>query len=452
MRLRGLDMTSIRQRLTLSLVMVALGLGALIGGTVWYVIKHELNELMDQGLRESAELIHNMLSHTPQATSHKPASPSEADYEEHLVWQLVDVQTRQVLSRSSKAPEQALTILVNPAVIHSEDDQWHLLSYSFRHGHDRILVVAQSVVEREEALGETVLYASLMALAVGLLATLLMNARIRAELRPLQQLSRAVQSFDPMTPGASLAGVHRTELEPIEAAIEDLGQRLGRRITTERAFTAHAAHALRTPVAGIDAQLAVAIKEAPQDLQPRLQRARLAATRLGQVVQALLGMFRSGLEPRYSPVRLAELLQVLAFNELRIDVASDLVVQADADLLAPVLLNVLDNAQRHGADTVRFELSTSSDSYALRIEDNGEGCPEPRLQTLRQALERQDYSPESGLRGLGLILADLVMRAHGGRLQLPTCAQGFALVLCWPQPKLGASGLATGRPAVTQAS
>ncbi|MFM8864449.1 MAG: hypothetical protein ACKOFG_05920 [Limnohabitans sp.] len=63
-------MTSIRQRLTLSLMLVALGLGALIGGTVWYVIKHELNELMDQGLRESAELIHNMLSHTPQATSH----------------------------------------------------------------------------------------------------------------------------------------------------------------------------------------------------------------------------------------------------------------------------------------------------------------------------------------------------------------------------------------------
>lgn len=452
MKLHWPDMSSIRQRLTLSLVMVALGLGAMIAVTVWYVVRHELTELMDQGLRESAELIHNVLSKSPQAIRPDPSLNSDSDYQEHLVWQLVDVQNRQIISRSAKAPDQVLTTQVYPVVVHSEDGQWHLLSFNFQHASERVLVVAQSAAEREEALAETVLYASLTALAVGFLATVLMNARIRAELRPLQQLSSAVQSFDPMASGASLAGVHRAELEPIEAAIEDLALRLGRRISTERAFTAHAAHALRTPVAGIDAQLAMAIKEAPQELQPRLQRARLAAARLGQVVQALLGMFRSGLEPRYTPVRIAELLHVLAFNDLRIEVASDLVVQADADLLAPVLLNVLDNAQRHGADTVRFELSMTSDEYVLRIEDNGEGCSGVCLQTLRQALERQDYSPETGLRGLGLILADLVMRAHGGRLYLPATAQGFALALCWSQPKLGASGLATGRPAATQAS
>lgn len=447
-----LDMSSIRQRLTGSLVVVAFGLGGMIAATVWYVVRHELTELMDQGLRESAELIHNVLSHAPQALDLSSAGSRQADYEEHLVWQLVDVHKRQLLSRSAKAPDQVLTTQVTPAVVHSEDGQWHLLSFSFQHAEDRILVVAQSVVEREEALGETVLYASLMALAVGLLATLLMNARIRSELRPLQQLSRAVQSFDPIAPGASLAGVHRAELQPIEAAIEDLGQRLGRRITAERAFTAHAAHALRTPVAGIDAQLAVAIKEAPLPLQPRLHRIRLASTRLGRVVQALLGMFRSGMEPRYSAVHLAEFLEVLAFHELRIEVSPDLVVQADPDLLAPVLLNLLDNAQRHGADTVRIELATTPEGCALRIQDNGQGCPEPQLQTMRQALERQDYGADSGLTGLGLILADLVMRAHGGRLHLPVSEEGFALVLCWPQSKLGDAGLATGRPAATQAS
>lgn len=452
MRRRWLDMRSIRQRLTLSLVMVALGLGGLIAVTVWYVVKHELTELMDQGLRESAEMIHNVLRQAPQALDQNSATASEADYEEHLVWQLVDAQSLQMIRRSAKAPEHLLTTRVNPEVVHSEDGQWHLLSFGFEHAEDRILVVAQSVAEREEALGETVLYATLMALAVGFLAALLMNNRIRVELQPLQKLSAAVQSFDPMASGATLAGVHRAELEPIKAAIEDLGRRLSRRIGTERAFSAHAAHALRTPVAGIDAQLAMAIKEAPQDLKPRLQRARLAATRLGQVVQALLSMFRSGLEPRMGPVRMAELLDVLAFNELRIEMAPDLMVQADADLLAPVLLNLLDNAQRHGADTVRIGLAITPDGYALRIEDNGQGCPEARLQHLRQALERRDYSPDSGLQGLGLILADLVMRAHGGRLYLPACQKGFALLLSWPHPKLGDSGLATGRPAPTQAS
>lgn len=452
MNKRWLDLASIRQRLTLSLVGVALGLGVLIALTVWYVVRHELTELMDQGLRESAELIHNVLSSTPQAIRQGASALTTTDYEEHLVWQLVDVSERQLLSRSANAPDQPLTLQRTSQVVHSLDGQWHLLAFGFQHADDRLLVVAQSATERVEALGETVLYASLMALAVGLLATLLMNSRIRAELRPLQQLSRTVQSYDPLRADAALTGVRRTELEPIEAAIEDLGRRLGRRITSERAFTAHAAHALRTPVAGIDAQLAMAIKEAPSELQPRLRRARQAATRLRRVVLALLGMFRSGMEPRLSTVNIADLLAVLAFNELRIEVDPDVYVQADADLLAPVLFNVLDNAQRHGADTVRISLMPDSSAYVLRIQDNGQGCPVEKLELIRQALARQDYSPPSGLRGLGLILADLVMRAHGGHLQLPQSVEGFELMLCWPQPNAGVSGLATGNPAPTQAS
>ncbi|MBK9362956.1 MAG: hypothetical protein IPM99_18555 [Rubrivivax sp.] len=57
-------------------------------------------------------------------------------------------------------------------------------------------------------------------------------------------------------------------------AIEALGERLARRVANERAFGAHSAHALRTPLAGIDLQLAVAEREAPPALQPRLARAR----------------------------------------------------------------------------------------------------------------------------------------------------------------------------------
>ena len=77
-------------------------------------------------------------------------------------------------------------------------------------------------------------------------------------------------------------------------AISALGERLARRVANERAFSAHAAHALRTPLAGIDTQLAVAQREAPASLQPRLARVREAAGRLTRVVSALLALFRSG--------------------------------------------------------------------------------------------------------------------------------------------------------------
>ncbi|MFZ2393509.1 sensor histidine kinase, partial [Rhodoferax sp.] len=186
------------------------------------------------------------------------------------------------------------------------------------------------------------------------------------------------------------------------------------------------------PVAGIDAQLAIALREAPEALRPRLIRARQAASRLGRVIQALLAMFRSGVDPQRQTIRLSELLQPLSFSELQIDIRNDEALSADPDLLTAALLNLLDNAQRHQARQVQLILVHDAGWTRLRLHDDGVGCPPERLQQLRQALARQDYSTDSGLKGLGLILADLVMRAHGGRMELPQVEPGFCVDLNWP--------------------
>jgi signal transduction histidine kinase len=58
--------------------------------------------------------------------------------------------------------------------------------------------------------------------------------------------------------------------------------------------------------------------------------------------------------------------------------------------------------------------------------DDGRGAELSRLALLRAALETQNYE---GQTGLGLMLADLVARAHGGRLVLPDTPSGFAVEL-----------------------
>ena len=193
------------------------------------------------------------------------------------------------------------------------------------------------------------------------------------------------------------------------------------RVTQERAFTAHAAHALRTPLAGIDAQLAVALREAPPGLQPRLQRVRDATTRLQRVVVGLLTLFRSGVELQRVPLNLQALVERLAPEGLAVRVQAPYALSGDADLLTAALLNLLDNAQRHGAHEVL--LSTPAPEV-LRLQDDGEGADAQRRQGWQQALDSQDYQ---GRTGLGLMLADLVARAHGGRVHLPDTATGFAV-------------------------
>jgi signal transduction histidine kinase len=287
-----------------------------------------------------------------------------------------------------------------------------------------MLYVAQSREERTEAKLEmivTVLLAGLPLLALGLLWS---NLVVRQELKPLQDLSGRLAAFDPLQADASLGQTDCEELRPVHAAIDDLVARLSRRISLERAFSAHAAHALRTPLAGIEVQLAVALREAPPDLQPRLQRVRLAAQRLQHVVVALLAMFRSGAAIQRLPLDLDALAAGLAVEGLQLRVQPGAPLAGDADLLSAALINLLDNAQRHGAHTVN--LSVQPPCW-LRVQDDGSGVADDRRQALQAALTAQDYE---GSTGLGLMLADLVARAHGGRLLLPQgTGPGFTAVL-----------------------
>lgn len=426
---------SIRSSVTRTLLWMSLCAIVLMGSVVWWIVGHEIDELMDQGLRESAEIIHNVLASAPTTPHGGQHSPQHTEYEEHLIWQIIDRRSGQVLSRSHKAPATALLPAPRPHISDSPDGAWRILTLDFQHNSNRFLLVAQSEAERYDARTESLAYTLFTALLMGTLATLLLSLRLRQELQPLQQLSQAVQHYDPLQPATDLASAKRAELEPITQAVRELGQRLAQRFRSERAFTAHAAHALRTPLAGIDAQLAIALKEAPPSLQARLNRARQGSQRLSRVMQALLTMFRSGTEPQWQAVPLSVLLAPWPHDGLDIVSEGDPTLHADPDLLAAVLMNLLDNARQHGATQVQLRAASTPDGQqTLHLHDNGPGCPAATLQRLRQALQQHDYTPGTGLSGLGLMLADLVLQAHGGSVALPNVDTGFAVLLQWPQP------------------
>jgi signal transduction histidine kinase len=288
----------------------------------------------------------------------------------------------------------------------------------------RMLYVAHAQAERSEARNSVSIGAALAALSIGLLGMWWLRLRVRQELRPLDRLAETLVGHDPLDRGQDLGAAERAELVPVHAAIDELGRRLGRRVAHERAFSAHAAHALRTPLAGMDAQLAVALRECPPALRQRLQRVRDASGRLQRVVQALLDLFRAGGEAQRTSVDLKALLTHLPVVGLEVSLAgAGATLWADPDLLAAALANLLDNARRHGAKRVRVQPAGGN---ALRLHDDGPGLAAERLQALRQALALQDYD---GPTGLGLMLADLVARAHGGALVLPEAAGGFVVEL-----------------------
>ncbi|MFM2405391.1 MAG: hypothetical protein RL223_3271, partial [Pseudomonadota bacterium] len=428
---------SIGARLSSALLWISVAWGLLAALAVWLVVEHEVDELLDDALITSAGLISGLL---PDAAtqdvvlSQAASAVSLAPSSKRFSWQVVDRNAR-VLIRSARAPGEALLARHRQGLSDSPSG-WRV--YGLLLGHEgRMLYVAQSRGERLEALADVTLGTLLAALLVGGGGATALRRRARRELLPLNELCTQVQRHDPMDPATALPRAERLELQPIRDAIDGLGRRLAQRIRQERAVVAHAAHALRTPLAGMDVQLAVALRECPPEATgtlQRLRRTREATSRLSRVVSALLTLFRTGVDLERRPVDAAELLASLPAPGLQLDFApafdldatlDDALpprLHADADLLAAALANLLDNAVRHGARQVSVEPVDGG----LRLTDDGPGIDPVRLQALQQALDTQAYE---GRTGLGLMLADLVARAHGGRLRLGPSPHGSGLAV-----------------------
>jgi signal transduction histidine kinase len=406
---------SIRGRLGSALLLWSVLWGLGVALAVGFAALHEVDELLDETLQSTATVLSQALAAGTVVAG--PAAAQGAGGE--FAWQVVDAAGALQL-HSANAPPHPLFATARPGL--SESAGWRVFGVALG-GDGRMLYVAHTLSERSEAHTEVALSAVLAALSIGLLGHVWLRATVRDELQPLERLSERLARFDPLDRAHTLGGAERAELAPMHGAIDDLGRRLAQRVMNERAFSAHAAHALRTPLAGMDAQLAVALRESPPALQPRLQQVRAASMRLQRVVRALLDLFRTGGEMQRSAIDLPGLLSHLPIEGVEVEVQATRALSADPDLLAAALANLLDNARRHGARHVRIDTPQAD---TLRLADDGPGMPAERLAALRGALAAQSYD---GPTGLGLMLADRVARAHGGALTLPDASGGFVVEL-----------------------
>lgn len=209
-------------------------------------------------------------------------------------------------------------------------------------------------------------------------------------------------------------------------------------------FTADASHELRTPLSVISAETSIALS-APRDAaayQQALHRISGESWRLQRIVEDMLWLARfdsAPPQPRYEPLDLgtiaaecAQRFAVLARTR-QIEVVSDIAVSEPAWISAPAewidrLAGVLaDNACRHagGGGVVSIGVSARGNRVCLTVEDSGPGiAPEQR----ERLFDRFHRSTElGGSAGLGLAIADSIVRTTGGQWQIASSELGGAL-------------------------
>jgi two-component system, OmpR family, sensor histidine kinase KdpD len=194
------------------------------------------------------------------------------------------------------------------------------------------------------------------------------------------------------------------------------------------ALLAAVGHDLRTPLASIKASVST-LRQADIDLTPE-ERAELLATiedagdRLDTVVGNLLDASRlqtGELSARPVPVALDEVVSAAilaipdAATRVRVDVPDDLpLIDADPGLLERVLVNLLDNALRHGGGAVEVRAFTGDRTAKMEIADHGPGISVQERERLFEPFQRLDGSA-AGV-GLGLTVARGFTEAMGGAM------------------------------------
>ena len=265
------------------------------------------------------------------------------------------------------------------------------------------------------------------------------------------------QSLEPVTETRGTVVLAELVIAPILLGIVFLGAvAIGRRVATpieesrqrQLDFTADASHELRTPLAVIEAHTSLALA-ADRDVgwyRSAFGRIDRESKRMRRMLEDLLWLARfdaSKRPPNVEPVDLAVMAAqavdrfgaIAETRQLTIELSAPpegAVVAAPAEWLDRLLGVLLDNACKYAPDGGRVEVSVVVDGsrVALTVDDSGPGIPEAERTRIFDRFHRA--TDVQGGAGLGLAIADAIVRATGGRWRVASAPAGGArMAISW---------------------
>jgi two-component system, OmpR family, sensor histidine kinase QseC len=272
--------------------------------------------------------------------------------------------------------------------------------------------------------------------AVGLLIWL----GIKSGLGTIGSLVRAIRSRSPDDLSSIPVEDLPRDLSPLGQSINQLLSKLEHSLTAERRFSDHAAHQLRTPLAGLKLQLQMLAKEDVESeriaLIGDLTRSTERATHL---VEQLLRAARISHQPvnlKTVPLYHATASIVAEMGniaeEKRLDISleghEEASVRADELLLKLMISNLLDNAIKYTPDSGKITINVlpQDGMWCLSISDTGPGISESEREAVFHRFYRADNAVTDGA-GLGLAIVGDIIDRMSGKIALKTPENGHGL-------------------------
>lgn len=277
-------------------------------------------------------------------------------------------------------------------------------------------------------------------------------------LNPIDRITRAAQqiSADDLHQRLDLK-LPNDEVGRLAITFDEMLARLEDGFERQKRFIADASHELRTPLTILKGDVEVALNRprSASEYQETLEMVNQTADRLTSLVEELFLLARA--DNHQYPLQLesfnlaellrqqvASLLPRAASQNITLNLAAPdtLLLVADPAKLTRLFLNLLDNALKYSnpGDTVHVTAASQNGYARIAIADTGPGIPTEHLPHLFErfyrvdkARARQAAAGDKGGAGLGLAIADWLVKAHGGCIEVTSqVGQGSTFTVWLP--------------------
>jgi two-component system sensor histidine kinase TctE len=425
----------------LALLLPVSVLALLVSVVAVYLIALDASaESLDQGLADAAGIcVEELRAHAGQGLSELPGRAQRvllATPEDRVFFSLRDGDGRLLAGEGLLGSDLAWGTLHEPAFFDINNSGFWLRGVSVVFdvgGVPRQLTLATTALKREELMGEILLGMVAPQMALFLLTIVLVWAGVRQGLAPLAEMRdeigrRSDRDLEPLPRERA-----PEELRPVVDEINQLFGRLDGALEAQRHFIADAAHQLRTPIAGLLAQIESDGTAAAN--QALLQTAR----RLARLVAQLLALSRAepGIEPPREKFDLAALIREAANDwlpqALRRDIElsfelADAWVDGSPHAWREMLANLVDNAIRYGRPhgSIVVRCLTEGDEVVVQVDDDGPGIPPAEREKVFERFYRLAEAIADGC-GLGLPIVRALAEQQGAKVSLGDTPPGSGL-------------------------
>ncbi len=234
-------------------------------------------------------------------------------------------------------------------------------------------------------------------------------------------------------------GAELEEVHMVLEVFETLKERMNEAMLSQKRFLADASHEMRSPLTIMKGDIEIALRrERDKEEYIRVLESNLEEIdRLEFLVKDLMFLARtdaSELVLNMAPVELSQVLDEVCSRLIPMAVAKGIklecdstcsgkaVVDADADRLIQLFVNIIENALRYTSEggAVRVLLQSIAGVYKVVVSDTGIGIPEDELERIFDRFYRVDKARAraSGGSGLGLCICKWIVEAHDGEISI----------------------------------